>query len=231
MSVTKQLYRLQELDLKLESARQALQQKASQLGENPEVIKTRAALLSRRQQLEELNHQQRSAEWEIDDLTTKITTLEQKLYAGKITNSKELANLQHEVEGLKTRRSASEDAALEIMSQVEKAESYIANTSNELKKLETEWQYQQQRLTAEIENLKTVLAELEQKYQLVQVEIDPQTVDLYQELKKHKGTAVARVDQGTCRGCQISLSTSELQRVRSGNLVRCNSCGRILFHA
>ncbi len=231
MSVVNQLYQLQEVDMEVESNEQALRRKTSQLGESQEVVRVRTELSSQHQRLDELKRQQLSAEWEIDDLTTKITTLEQKLYDGRIKNPKELANLQHEVDGLKARRDQMEDKALEIMDQTELAEAGVANTSSELKRLEGEWHHQQQGLTIDIEQLKAVLSDLEQKRQLILARIDPQIVSLYQELKRQKGTAVAKVDQGMCRGCRISLSTSELQWVRGGSLVRCGSCGRILFLA
>ena len=231
MSVTKQLYQLQEVDLELESNEQALEQKTSQLGESQEVVRVRTELSSQRQHLEELKRQQHSAEWEIDDLTNKIASLEQKLYDGRIKNPKELTNLQHEVGGLKTRRDQLEDKVLEIMDRVELAEASGATISNELKSLEAKWRRQQQHLTIDIEQLKIILTDLEQKHQLILAEVDSHMVNLYQELKRQRGTAVAKVDQGMCRGCRISLPTSELQRARSGSLVRCGSCGRILFLA
>ena len=231
MNLAQQLYQLQEVDLELESNEQAMRQKASQLGESQKVVSVQTELSSQRQHLEELKRQQHSAEWEIEDLSGKITTLERKLYDGSIRNPKELASLQHEVEGLKARRDQLEDKALEIMDQVELAGVRVASLSSELERLEAEWHHQQQRLTVDIEQLKTTSSDLEQKRQLILADIDPQIVNLYQELKRQKGTAVAKVGQGTCRGCRISLPTSELQRVRSENLVRCSSCGRILFLA
>ena len=231
MSVAKQLYQLQEVDLELESNEQAVKQKTSQLGESQEVLRVRIELSAQRQHLDELKRQLLSAEWELDDLTNKITTLEQKLYAGRIRNPKELANLQHEVDGLKARRDQLEDKALEIMDQVELAEAGVATISNELNRLEAEWHHQQQHLTIDIEQLKTKLSDLEHERQLMLANIDPQIVSLYQELKRQKGTAIAKVDQGKCRGCQIALPTIELQKARSGSLVQCSSCGRILFLA
>jgi predicted nucleic acid-binding Zn-ribbon protein len=219
------------VDLELVSKKQALKQKAAQLGESQAVLSSRAELSSQCQGLEELKRQQHSTEWEIEDLTNKITTLERKMYDGSIRNPKELTNLQHEVEGLKVKRGQLEDRALEIMEQAELAEARLANASSELERLEAEWRLEQQRLTGEIERLKAELSELEHKRQLVLAGIDHQIVDLYEDLKKRKGTAVAKVAQGTCRGCRISLPTSELQRVRSGALVQCSSCGRILFLA
>ena len=231
MNVAKQLYQLQEVDLELESNEQALSQIASQLGKSQAVVRTQAELRSENQRLEELKRQQHSAEWEIEDLVNKLVPAEEKLYSGRIKNPKELTNLQHEIDGLKARRNQLEDKALEIMDQVELATATVATKSNELKTLETEWHSRQQQLSTNMEQLKTILSDLKQKRQLLSAKIDPQAIELYHELRKQKGTAVAKVEQGICRGCQISLPTTELQRARSGSLVQCSSCGRILFLA
>ncbi len=231
MNVANQLYRLQEIDLAIESNEQVLNQIASQLGESEAVVRARNKLTLEQQRLEELRRQQRSTEWEVDDHSNKISAAEEKLYGGRIGNPKELANLQHEVETLKGRRNQLEDEALAIMEQVELATASVAGKGSELKTLEAEWRSQPQRLSNDMEQLKTVLTELNHKRQLLLTKIDPQAVEFYNGLKKQKGTAVAKVEQGICCGCRISLPTTELQQARSGSLVRCSSCGRILFLA
>jgi len=231
MGVAKQLYQLQEVDLEIESNERALSQIASQLGESQAVVRTQNQLELEQQRLEELRRKQHSAEWEIEDLVTKLTAAEETLFSGRIKNPKELTNLQHEVDGLKARRDQLEDRTLEIMDQVERSETSVARISNQLETLKAEWHCQQQQLSGELEKLKAILSDLGHKRQLLSDEIDPQAIEFYQELRKEKGTAVARVEQGICRGCRISLPTTELQQVRSGNLVQCSSCGRILFLA
>jgi len=231
MSVAKQLYQLQEIDLELESNEQAQNQIAGQLGESKEIASIKTKLAGEQQRLEELSRQQQSAEWEIDDLTVKVTANEDKLYGGAIKNPKELSNLQREVDELKDRRAKKEDGALEIMDRVELATASVTTMNDELKRLETEWQSQQKELSAKLEQLKSAHSDLTQNRELLSAEIEPQAIEVYLELKKQKGTAVAKVEQGTCRGCQIALPTTELQQARSGNLVRCSSCGRILFLA
>ena len=231
MGVAKQLYQLQEVDLEIESNERALSQIASQLGESQAVVRTQNQLELEQQRLEELRRKQHSAEWEIEDLVTKLTAAEETLFSGRIKNPKELTNLQHEVDGLKARRDQLEDRTLEIMDQVERSETSVARISNQLETLKAEWHRQQQQLSGELEKLKAILSDLGHKRQLLSDEIDPQAIEFYQELRKEKGTAVARVEQGICRGCRISLPTTELQQVRSGNLVQCSSCGRILFLA
>ena len=231
MSAAKQLYQLQEIDLEIEANEQALRQIASQLGESQALVKTQTKLTSEKQRLEELKQQQQSWEWEIDDLVSKLTAVQERLYGGSIKNPKELSSLQHEVEGFKSKREQLEDKALEVMEQVELTEASVATTSNEFKELEAEWQSQQQQLSGNMEELKTTLADLQHKREALSTSIDPETIELYNKLKKQKGTAIAKVEQGICRGCRISLSAAELQQARGGNSVQCSNCGRILFLA
>lgn len=229
MSIARQLYQLQEVDLEIESNEQTLHRLVSQLGENREIVEAQAKLTSEQRRLDELKHQQRSAEWEIDDLVSKVTAAEEQLYSGRIKNPKELTNLQHEVDILKAKRDQMENKALEIMDQVESTETSVAAKSSELNRLETEWHRQQEQLSTDIETLKSKLSDLGHKRQLISAEVDPQAVVVYDKLRQQKGQAVAKVEQGICRGCRISLPFSGLQQVRSGNLVQCGSCGRILF--
>jgi predicted nucleic acid-binding Zn-ribbon protein len=231
MGVAKQLYQLQDIDLEIEANERTLSQIASQLGESEAVIRTQSHLQLEQQRLEELKRKQHSAEWEIDDISTKLATAEETLFSGRIRNPKDLASLQQEVEMLKAKRDRMEEKALEIIDGVEQSETSATRIGNELATLQAEWRHQQQQLANDLERVKATLSELRQRWQLLADEISPLAIELYQGLRKVKGMAVARVEQGICRGCRISLPITELQRARSGDLVKCSSCGRILFLA
>ena len=229
MVVARQLFQLQELDLEIESHEKALRQRVSQLGENQIIVKAQNKLASEQKGLDELRHQLHSAEWEIDDFDSKIKSVEEQLYSGKISSPKELSSLQHEANTLKDHRGQIETRTLEIMDGVEKAEAGVADARSELNKLEGEWQALQQQLSAEIEQLEKKLAGLKNDREQMSARIDSQAVESYEKLRKLKGQAIARVEQGICQACRISLPSSELQQVRGGNMVQCGSCGRILF--
>lgn len=130
---------------------------------------------------------------------------------------------------MKARRDHLEDKALELMSHVELSEASIATKNNELKKLKSEWRRQQKELSSEMKRLEVIASDLKQKWQTMASTIDPQTVEFYLERRGKKGIAIAKVEQGICRACHISLPTTQLQKTRSGKLVQCGSCGRILF--
>jgi len=229
MSVASQLYELQEIDLEIADQERKLGQVIGQLGKNDVVVAAREKLDAEKEKLKELQYQQRSLEWEIDDLATKIKKGDDELYSGRIKNPKELSSLQHEVELLKNKRDRLETKDLEIMDQAESIEAGVAALKQELEETTTEWQREQEQLKKEKAALEKSLSDLKQQRQAMATETDSQVLTLYDRLRKSKGWAVARVEQGICRGCRISLPSSELQQARSGALVQCGSCSRILY--
>ena len=231
MTTTKQLFQLQDVDLEIESDEQTLNLIISQLGESETIAQAQDKLDSERQRLDDIIKQQHSVEWEIEDITSKLKKVEDDLYSGRIRNPKELTDLQHESESLKANLTRLEEQALEIMEKAEEAIKSVSSLDSELNRMKAEWQRQQQKLSADREKLNKALTNLREKRQRLAKDNEPQTLEMYQELRKQRGTAVARVQQGTCLGCRITLPVSDLQRIRGGSIVRCGSCGRILYLA
>jgi predicted nucleic acid-binding Zn-ribbon protein len=229
MNATRQLYQLQGVELDIESKKLALARDQARLGKSRAVAELKAKIDAVKQRLDELGSQQHSAEWEIEGIETKLTAANEAMYSGRVSSPKELSNLQHEVKGLNARRGQLEEKALDIMEQTELVTANLARSKGELKALEGRWRAEQRELAVLIEKLKETLTDLEHKRQLMLAAIPSPAADLYRQLREQKGRAVARVDQGTCGGCRISLSTSELQWARGDRLVECSSCGRILF--
>jgi len=229
MSVARDLNRLQEIDVDIESKEAAVRQTTARLGENETLLSARSRLAAEKAHSEELTKQQRAIEWEIDDLSAKIKAGDKDLYGGRIRNPKELSDLQQQTNALKERRGQLEDRALAVMEEVEASRQAVSSLTAELKSVEQQWQADQQRLNAELAQLKDALAGLRTQQQQARSGIEAQTLELYALIRKRRGTAVARVEQGICRGCRISLPVSELQQARTGRLVQCGSCSRILY--
>jgi len=60
--------------------------------------------------------------------------------------------------------------------------------------------------------------------------IDADTLLLIRNSKKGKDGG-RESGAGICQGCRITLPNTDLQRARGGGVVRCSSCGRIIFLA
>ncbi|MEE9366552.1 MAG: hypothetical protein V3W44_07695, partial [Dehalococcoidales bacterium] len=221
MSIAGQLHELQEIDLEIADEEHKLEQVVGRLGKDDVVVAAREKLDAEKEKLKELQHQQHSLEWEIDDLAGKIKAGDGQLYSGKIKNPKELSSLQHEVELWKAKRNGLETKDLEIMEKVETVEAGIATLNQELEEINAGWQREQEGLRSEKAALEGSLNDLKQKRQTLAAEVDSKVLTLYEQLRKNKGLAVARVEQGICRGCRISLPSSELQQARGSALVQC----------
>jgi len=231
MNTSQQLFRLQELDLEIETTHRDLNNLMAKLGDDSTLAKLRMAMAEKNKELEEMKKLLRSLETEADDMTVKLTASENDLYAGHIKNPKELSSLQREIEMLKGKREALDDKQLALMEQIESLEAEISVQKEQLKEREAEWQEEQHKLAEEINRLKDILSKLEQEYQKTVSGIDRSIILLYGELKQKRKTAVARAVQGVCSGCRLQLPATDLQRLRSGNIVQCSSCGRILYLA
>ncbi len=229
MSVARQLFELQEVDLQTEAREKAVRQMTAELGESEGLRRVRSGLAEEQQRLDVVTAEQRSLEWEIEDISGKQGNFEKDLYSGRIRVPKELSSLQQEVSALKARRTQLEDRSLAMMEQIESGRASVSRLKAELQSVEAEWASRQVDLNRNIESERKALAGLADKQQELARGIDTQALQTYRSLRRQKGSAVARVEQGICRGCRISLPSSELQRARGGSLVQCSSCGRILY--
>ena len=229
MSTAQQLYRLQEIELEIESKEQSVQTMTGQLGDSPELVKTRAAFAAEQRSNEDLKKQQHTLQWEDDDLTSKLKKTEEELYSGRIKNPKELSNLQTEITGFKNKRGQIDEKLLVLMDKIEDSGKKLTDLTEQLKKAEITSQELHKQLLADIETAKNLLTELQAEKQDLLESLEMPHNHLYYDLKKKRKTAVAKVSQGICTACRIQLSMSDVQKVRSGSVIQCSSCQRILY--
>ena len=231
MDRSRLLYRLQTIDLEIDDAKRRLEEVEAGLRESGELRQARRALQKAEDELTRWRTTLRDLELETRSLTAKITSVEERLYSGRVANPKELANLQDEVSYLKRRRSDLEDRQLEAMVEVEEHEAKVDRKKASLAQIEAEWAQTQERLTAERNELEERLAHLEKERVKAEGMIGAEDLALYGELCGRKGgQAVALLKGEVCQACRVTLPTSRAQQARSGDsLCFCSSCRRILY--
>jgi predicted nucleic acid-binding Zn-ribbon protein len=181
-------------------------------------------------QLDVVGRDQARLEHEIESLTQKAAAEDKRLYDGSVVNAKELGSIQHEIENLKRRRSDREDEMLglmEVREELERRASEAEATSDGLRARVEEVG------GAGIDELRDIDAELREKIaerQLAVPEIEPDVLELYEDLRKQKkGIGAAALVDGVCQGCHEQLSAMELDKLkRAEGVKRCEYCRRIL---
>jgi len=231
MTIAADLYTLQEIDSAIEAARASLATVEEQLGESEELIAGRQAVEEARDALEGVSKQQRDQEWQVDDLRSRLSDVEGKLYGGSVRNPKELASVQDEANILKGQLRRREDELLDLMVRVEERQAALREAEESLAEVEGRWRQEQKELASEKERLEGELAGLEERRGQQSGLIEAKVLVLYDNLwQRRQGKAVVKVERGMCGGCRISLPMTVLQKARSGlDVVQCVSCERILY--
>ncbi|MCH7837024.1 MAG: hypothetical protein IIC26_00800 [Chloroflexi bacterium] len=231
MTSIAELYRLQEVDLELQSARDDLTDVQSRLGEPEELIEARRVAEERKAALRVAERDFKDREAEADEQGRKIEAPSQRMYEGKVTNPKELEDLQQEVESLTRRRGALDDEALAAMERLDEAERALAEAQRHLEELTGTTGVEQDELRARQSTLEGEIASLEGQRAKLAAGGDEVLLDRYDELRAgRQGQAVAKVQGGSCQGCRILLPVNLIQRARAGDeVVQCNNCERILY--
>ena len=229
MNVAGQLYRLQQLDLELERKQQELNEVENQLSDNKALVPAESEMVSQKGQLEEARKRQESSEWELEDLQEKVRQIDSKLYSGKTKDSKELVNLEREGKALRSRIGTKEDALLGLMSQVEEIEAKVRTTAEGIERLKRECEQRQETFRPRKSEIETLLAKLRADRDGLVQQIDLEALSIYERIRLTRAQAVVKVERGRCLGCHITVSTSQWQKARAGDLIQCNNCGRILY--
>jgi uncharacterized protein len=230
MTSATDLLGLQEIDLNRDSRRAVIADIDSRLGETEELLAARERLREAEEGLDRLRKRQKGLDDQLEDLDTRIKSLEEKLYGGSIRNPKELSDLQKEVGHLKGRRSSLDDQSLSNMDAIETASAAATEVRKEVERAEAEWRSDQDGLLAAKSKAEREMATLDEERNRRTGNMDRAALGMYESLRPKKaGRPVARIERGTCHGCRVLLPTHIVQKVRAAiTLVQCPACERIL---
>jgi uncharacterized protein len=229
MAQSKHLYELQKSDLDIEMSQAALRQLVAKLGESQALVEARTGVEAEEARLEKVRAEHRSLEEEVEKLAARTKSESERLYGGKVKSPKELSSIEQEVKALKGKKRELEDRLLELMEQSDHMQTAVKEKRERLRQVEERWREEQQQFTAEKTDLEEGLESLEERRQVLASAVGAEELRLYDMLRRSKGQAVVRIELGRCQGCRLTLSVAELQQARTGKIMQCHSCGRILY--
>lgn len=97
-----------------------------------------------------------------------------------------------------------------------------AKAKGEFDKLKVTYDAEKQEKDGELEALRAKAAEKAQG-------IEPDFMERYRDIKKHSVPPLAALLGDQCGGCNMSLPSSVSRKVKAGELVECETCGRLLI--
>ncbi len=189
-------------------------------------------LVAAQTEASDLKLNQLKAEADVDQVLTRTQRDQDRLDSGAVSAPKELESLQHEIATLGKRQVELEDIELEIMQNLENAQSAVS----ELLSSETQTT---EKLASKTQARDDVFADIDFEInslttQRTQISdsLPSDLIAMYDKIRSdHGGIGAALIQRRTCQGCNIAIDAQELDKIRglpADAIVRCDECRRIL---
>lgn len=192
-----------------------------------------ARLDGARQRVEEARATQREGalkvrerEREAEVQRTRLKDRSRELMSGRINNPTELTKLSTEVDHIRERLSSSEDEELELMEAQETLDGALALAEADMARIQAEFEASVPELRAQLEATRQQLVDAEAEREAVWAEVPPDLQAAARRIRVQP--PVAEVSGTQCSECHVGLTSLAIQRLRRGEMVTCDHCGRIL---
>ncbi len=97
-----------------------------------------------------------------------------------------------------------------------------ANAKKQFDQLKADYEEESKSKKTELDAQRAKAKELEDK-------VEPGLLEEYNTIKRRISPPVARLTHGQCSGCNTSLPSAILSRIKGGALVECETCGRMII--
>lgn len=231
MIPVKKLIPLQELDLKIDTANAAIDEKKKKLLRMQKEIDSDAELVEKKKALlKKIQLRKRAAESELDNLNDQIKTSDLKLKSAGLAPAS-YAALEKEMTSLREKAGKVETSVLEDMEKIEilekdtvKGDKVVAGRRVHLQDVTT-------RINDEIIGIRKELEDLRTERSQMSLGIESDLLELYEELRQaKKGQVLFDTDSAACPACGMGLPGSFVNAVSlHDEAEKCSYCG-VLLH-
>ena len=191
-----------------------------------------SAAQSKRTVLHKVAGDLKDNELKLSTVETKRKSYQQKLYQGTVTNAKELANIEKEIEALGRQQSDLDGRILMLMEETEQAQAELSVTEAQAHTAEGHRAEMIAAYRSRYDALTLELTNLAQQRESAAARVEDQAVlKRYDSLRvKAAGVGIAKIEGDTCGGCHMKLSSTLIKTVKEqAQIQTCENCGRLLL--
>jgi predicted nucleic acid-binding Zn-ribbon protein len=166
---------------------------------------------------------------EVRQMTTQIERSREKLSRSR--NERESNAAQRELEELRKLQRDREDESTKLSTLAEAARKTIEETEAAQKKVTDDLGGRESDISKSMSvAMKERDAKIAERTRLAEA-VQPMTLRRYEQVRKRKGSAIAKTIDGTCLACHMRLPPMLFQKLMRGDAFdQCPSCARILYY-
>ena len=231
MNIALSLFRLQSIDTIIFRINARIAQINQILNDNTSITEIEHEISEIKNLLEDRNCALKQVTNQVESTQLKLKFNQNALFGGKISNSKELRDLEQEADALNRFIAKLEEDELECMLAVEEVQISLQNNEKKLMVTKAHKVETDSNLLGEKLKMEKDLPSLLHQRKTIFEGIAPEIQEAYSNLLNTKnGLGVVEVIDDACSACGYELTPADQQSARSpASLLRCKVCSRILF--
>lgn len=231
------LFRFQEAEQRREQEENAVRNSES----FRQLSRLHKTLVSQRATVTRLSDEMNARMLHVKRFTEKVENLERQLEleqseldiisGDEESTAEEMTELRTDIEKLTREYQTAVREASGILQELEKAIEEYRSTGRSYKTNKEEYDRLREVCEKEKEEAAKALASKTTELEKLATEVDGELMKRYLRAKQHNGAnPVVPVRDSKCSGCNMSLPTAALKRIRAEDgIVECENCGRILY--
>jgi uncharacterized protein len=186
-------------------------------------------LVADRSSLSDMDKTRSELATEVRQMTTQIERSREKLSRSR--NERESNAAQRELEELRKLQRDREDESSKLSTLSDAARKTIEETDAQQKKIADDLGGRESDISKGIASaMKERDEKIAERTRLAET-VQPMTLRRYEQVRKRKGSAIAKTIDGTCLACHMRLPPMLFQKLMRGDAFdQCPSCARILYY-
>jgi len=201
-------------------------------GITKEIQGLKGSLKNKNEDYKNLQIKLKRKELDLAEKSNKINKHQEDLYGGKISDIKELKQIQKVIANYQEEKDSIEEDVLDLMEEMEDLDKSIGHLDEDLKVKEEEFKKRKEEVDLARLAIEKNMSSLNIKKEEILSKItDNRLLKEYELLRKEKGgKAIMEVDGSICPGCYLDLPSDVIYQLKKNRkIIICPNCSRILI--
>lgn len=157
-------------------------------------------------------------------------TYENLKYSPEINSTKKLKIIEKQIEDVENNIKNEKKIAQDINEIITEINNEISNVKKKIVFIKNKYENSRDNNSSELEFLEKEKCNIEELIKDIKEQIDENSINEYIKMKKRYDDPISVIESRKCSGCSMDVPSMNYESAKTGSIIKCESCGRILFY-